>query len=554
MTDRIVLDADLLEVEPHAQAAPADFAACLNVRGLYNSNQFVLRLSPRIHELINAATTGVYAAGELDGETIQAYSTYLHETVHWWQHMGSTSGLILSLARPAQAHINAEFLETVLQAVGGHKSLLRWAEVQARKGVAVADPALRAANQAVNNAIDAEFFKAIVTNPHFTAKCQEDRYFESVGHCFWMAYGQAVSLLASTVDPESRHLPGGPAWNDGFVRVRDAGVEGFVYQGQVRVAPLGLHALYEGQARMVQLQYLTCGRSNPPTFAELRAGGYLKDVYGQAFDAFLTTTGAAEPAHVDDPLVALFLLVVDLAINPTRGFPLEIEEFENFILDADPGIRFLRLSQAVRDRPELLTRITGYTRDEYLAVSEILTGACAYDPPLEALKQVDRWAALAPGVVQIMRERETFEFDRANLVVRVLFSHFVAFCQDKLARPEFFCWPGAWMVGDRVSDESQALFLRHLSLYSDQAEDDGIYPRNRPDVDPDNLVETLNTFYSNIVLYDLTRQWIVQDGPFEFNFRWLSQSHAAEDMTAWAKKLFEHVYGAGPDAFDLLPT
>ena len=36
--------------------------------------------------------------------------------------------------------------------------------------------------------------------------------------------------------------------------------------------------------------------------------------------------------------MALFLLVVDLAINPTRGFPLEIEDFANFIFDTDPGI------------------------------------------------------------------------------------------------------------------------------------------------------------------------------------------------------------------------
>jgi hypothetical protein len=36
-----------------------------------------------VHQLLNAVPTGTYATSELDSETIQAYSTYLHETVHY---------------------------------------------------------------------------------------------------------------------------------------------------------------------------------------------------------------------------------------------------------------------------------------------------------------------------------------------------------------------------------------------------------------------------------------------------------------------------------------
>ena len=36
----------------------------------------------------------------------QAFSTLLHETVHWWQHVGSTYGLMLSLTYPTQLHGN----------------------------------------------------------------------------------------------------------------------------------------------------------------------------------------------------------------------------------------------------------------------------------------------------------------------------------------------------------------------------------------------------------------------------------------------------------------
>ncbi len=545
------LDPSLLEAEPHQRDAPADFAACLNARGLYNTNHFVLRLNPRIHQLVDEVTSTVRPIEDLSAEAIQAYSTYLHETIHWWQHMGSTSGLVLSLARPVQAHLNGSHLETVLATVGGHKSLKTWAEHQARNGATIDDPALRAANIAVNNSVDAEFFKAIVMHPPVTATLQQDRYFESVGHCFWIAYGQAVALMAATVDFNFDRLPGGKDWDEGFRAMREAKVEGFVHKGKVRVAPLGSYALYEGQARIAQLQFLTFGLATPPTIAELRADGYFTGVYGEAFDYFLKITGFAEPPHIADPAVALFLLVVDLAINPTRGFPLEIEDFANFIFDTDPGVRFLRLSQAARDRPELATTISNYTREEYVTVADILCAACYYDPPLSALREIAAWVTDVPGVAQVMRERETFDFDSSNLVVRVLLSHFIAFSQDKLARPEFFCWPGAWMAGKRANAESLKIFLRHLSLYTDQASDDGIYPRNRPGVDPAKLVQTLNTFYSNIVFYDLTRQWIVVDGPFTYDFSWLSQKYTASDMETWAKTLFTRTYGVDPNTFEL---
>jgi hypothetical protein len=301
----------------------------------------------------------------------------------------------------------------------------------------------------------------------------------------------------------------------------------------------------------VQLQYLSFGTRNPPTLQELKANNYLDGVYGEAFEAFLTITRATWPENVDDPIVALFLLVVDLAINPTAGFPFNIESFENFIINVDPGIRFLRLSQAARDRPDLLSAITDYSRDSYVEIAEVLVDACGYDHPMAALERVVSWAD-ASAVAEIMAEKETFLYKPANLVVRVLFSHFVSFCTDKLHHPEFFCWTGAWMAGRRFGEHSEGLFLRHLSLYSDRADDDGIFPRRLPGKDEGGLVNTLSVFYANIVVYDLTKQWILNDGPFVYDYAWLSQARSKEEIAEWAKDLFKRWYGVHPDDFEIL--
>ena len=103
------------------------------LHGLYNSFQFVLRLSPEIHRRIAALPTGIVNA-PLNFESVQAYSTYLHETIHWWQYIGSTFGLLMSLSYPAQAHANYNHLKQLLQAVGPQKSILRLVETHDLRG------------------------------------------------------------------------------------------------------------------------------------------------------------------------------------------------------------------------------------------------------------------------------------------------------------------------------------------------------------------------------------------------------------------------------------
>jgi hypothetical protein len=100
LLDHLDLNPALLEVERPAGDMPSEFAACLNVLGSYSTERFVLRLSPRIHQLVDAVSTGIYSTDMLSAETIKAFSTYLHETVQWWQHIGSSAGLVLSWCIP----------------------------------------------------------------------------------------------------------------------------------------------------------------------------------------------------------------------------------------------------------------------------------------------------------------------------------------------------------------------------------------------------------------------------------------------------------------------
>ena len=550
MLHKIRLEEVLLEPEADGICSAESYSAALDARGVYTPTQFAVRLKPEIHRLINAVSTGIHPKSNLDNDTIQAFSTYLHETVHWWQHMGSTSGLIQSLVYPAQAHQNQGYLEEVLRLVGHKKPLKKWAEDAARSGMSNENPALIAANIAVNNAVDLEFYKFISATPEKMEEVYKSPYFESVGHCYSMAYGHVVGLLTATVDREIAYLPDPRKWEGQFQILRDDKAEGFEWNGQVDVPALGLKALFEGQARFIQMQYLTSCVLEPPSFEELRADGYFDGVYGEAFFAFIKILQADHPKKIEDPLVGLFLLILDLAINPSAGFPYEIECFEDFIVDVDPGWRFLFLCRAAKSRPELLSAVQEYSRDEYVQVSCELAAACGYADPITILSKVSSWQTECPGVKIIMAEKSSFLFQPANIVTRVIFSHFIEFCNDKLEHPEFFCWPGVWMAGSRVSTLSQKLFLNHLSLYTNREDKEGIFPREIPGKDPKGLDDTLNTFYRNLVIYDLTKQWTLTPGSFEYNYEWLLGSSSYDQVEDWAKALFEQVYGISPDAFE----
>ncbi|CAN5500106.1 hypothetical protein BH10PSE12_BH10PSE12_08230 [soil metagenome] len=539
-------------IEPLADtlAAPSAFNATLKAHGLYSTTQFVLRLSPRVHELVDAITNGSTDSYDPD-ELYTAYSTYLHETIHWWQHVGSTAGLILSLCYPAQCVANIEQLRDVIRLIGPKKSLRTWAENALRAGMDASDFGLIQANRAVNNTIDTEFYKLLTVTPLRAPQLFEDRYFESVGHSYAIAYANTLHALIGSCDFAPNALPDPESWNGSLDRLRDARHEGFYRGSPIRRARVGLLDLFEGQARFNQLQFLH-RVGGPVACTHYRDAGYCEGVYISAFDEFRRLTGFDWPTQIDDPLIALFLLICDIAINPTRGFPFPLNSLEDMIIDVDPGARFTRLCDSARTNPDLASAIRSQSVEEYVEVATALVHPCGYDHPMAALEAILNLIDEDGGAARLMREWESFAFTAANQPIRVMVSHFLAYCRDKYEHPEFFCWPGAHAAGVVAMSKYSGPFMRNLSLFSDRMDNDGIFPRAIPGRDRAAIQETLNIFFGSTLLYDLTRQWILEDGPFRYDFHWLTGRHDNDALIAWAKTLFETTFGAHPDSFELV--
>ncbi len=549
------IDPNLLVEQEEGWALPPELHSCWNARGLYNPMQFVLRLRPDIHKELDSIEPGIRSTGDLNFKSVQAFSTYFHETIHWWQHVGSTLGLMLSLIYPAQAHINYRNLNKILQDIGPVKSILKYNSIN-HTILGNKKETGKNINRILNNWHDIEFFRWFVIDPRNASSFVRSPYFECLGHTYNMAWGSILWLLSSTFDRDMEILPNIKAWENEFQVLRQEKVQGFYYGSDVILPPLGAREIFEGQARFSQLQYLYFSSGGQVSWGDLDGIGMLNGVYREAFDIFLKILEQQWPSTPGDPIVGLFLLVCDIAINPTDGFPFDIYHFPSFIFSVDPGMRFLMLCQLIhRTHPSLMDSIQGYTKEEYLEVSEILCKEIGCKTPFAATEKICEWSSTHPGFHELLKEDSSFEFSLENLPVRVFFARFLRFQDDKFKVPEYFCWPGVWSADYRKGgiglEQAAELFETHRALFVDKADGD-VYPRTFSDKDEKSVLNTFNSFYSWNTVYELTRQWIVKEGDFDFNFFWLTSKYSKSEITEWVSNYFKNTYGVSPLSFKII--
>ncbi|MFQ3246608.1 MAG: hypothetical protein ACI9SP_003261 [Arenicella sp.] len=523
-----------------------------NELGRYESMRFVLRLRPDLHKALKSTGAGIRFAklSDINFEAFQAFSTYLHETIHWWQHIGSTSGLILSLSSPLQTHINFQDLNLFLNNIGPIKPILKYSEVNSEHGLNTKDDVI--INSILNNHHDIEFFKYFVISPEKVEQFSKNPFFESVGHSFHITYSSFISLLASSFDKNLEFLPDTRRWPEHYRKLRDQKAQDYYYGSPIGIPPLGIKEIYEGQARFSQIQYLNLGGDGELTWDNLKECGMLEGVYYKGFDIFINTIDATLPHEVDTSLVGLYLLILDIAINPMTGFPFDIEDFGRFRIHTDPGLRFLSLCETVRDKcPELKSFIKNHSAAEYFHASSELCKHLGFPTPIDGANRICKWADEQEALIELMKEEKTFEFSLENQPIRLIFSRYIRFLQDKAKNPEFFCWPGIYTTGDKCTPNYITLFDEHQALFSDD-EDGDIYPKRFKDKDDIRVSQAFDEFYVSIVNYDLVRQWVIETGEFKYDFFWLTSKYSLEDGKKWAISNFENMIGISPESFEIL--
>jgi hypothetical protein len=518
-------------------------------RGSYHPFHFLVSLRSDMHQLLDQHPGGISKSSSGDFALLDAFSTYFHETIHWWQHIGSTTGLLLSLSPPMQTHINYAHLQSILPRIGPIKPLTMLTEKPPGTYPLDVEASL---NRIVNNWHDLEFNRRIIFNPKNLSNVLGSPYFESQGHSIEIGLANLLLLLGATFDSEFRTVPHPMRWESPAAELRNKKVEGFFFGSSVRTAPIGALHIFEGQARFSQLQYLYLTSNGNMSWDAFRQGGMLSGVYVEAFETFLRLTGGAWPSTPVAADVLLFLLICDLAVNPSDGYPFDIRHFESLIESADPGIRFCWFCSQVAKQPKLRKALERCGSEQYLEVSDHLCKSLVCETPVGIARQLMKWVSHSAGFANLLLQESTSKYSYDNLPLRLCFAKHLRFAEQRIRRPEFFCWPAMYLTERGCEcvnlDESLEIFNRHQPPFVAHPNGE-IRPALFEGISEANIYETFNAFYYGILQYHLVNQWIVGDGPHDLDFTWMHPLYTPAFTKPWADKAFQNLFGISLDDF-----
>ena len=500
-------------------------------------------------------TLPAVALEEGGSSAVRAYATSLHETIHWWQHIGSTVGLLSGLTTATQAALCIKYMSDLGK--DAPKPLLGALHSGRYKPSREDHPAWLAARRWR----EAELGNAFLVNPaQAFARVRSNAFlYESIGHSVAMHHSGVTWYVSQVIDPGGSVFPSADAWIDLYERSRKDRRLLFEPQ-ELALLPFGARDLFEGQARLSELQYFDRA-VEPRSLAEFKQAGLLEAVYSRCLDYFLKTIESPAPEAVHSPEVNLFLLLCDIAINPSDGYPLAIPETLDLIRDNHPGIRFARLCVVARDnKKELLTLLTRLSHGHYCQAAAILTEPLAWLPPDEVAKRTHEQYLSTSAGEKLLEDRRHGEFGTQDVPIKFVLSEHINFCEWKAGCPHFFCWPGIYLTSDQGEDSPEVSALKDLldatsPPFHASSELTGVDTVSISGLTSAQAKNVADRYFQNQAAVDLFRQWMSHKNgtvtnEFCYQYDWKPSISDAE--VANLKSCFMATFGLDIETIPLL--
>lgn len=450
---------------------------------------------------------------ELGGSPVlKDYATYLHETIHWWQHVGTTSGMHYGLCIPSQALTTIQYL--IDAGTGASKPLMS----SARDDISSDDPAVLA----VQRWADAEFGAAILFSPLLSASILEKypQHFTSCGDAIVHLMISNLWSISRALDPTFQGLQDPREWFDSIDRLATEGASCFDGRQPVEIA-LGMEDVFEGQARFCELQYLHRCYENR-SWREIEESGSVSGVYGTAFDYLIKHSNVPRPIDSCDPTINLFLVLCDIASNPHDGYPCKFQGDDELIHRLHPGIRFMTLCHAVSEHSSVRELSRDPSPDAYREITDRLCGALGWSTPTEVAHQAVATIQAMSEYSKIASVKTTGKYGSLDVPIVFYFQQQEHLLSSKIQHPHFFCWPGLFLttlVESDASEKSQELLNDHIPPFQSSSFDAGIDIINLK-LHGESRDLFVSDYFTTQILYDFVRQWISAKGGFSFDYKW----------------------------------
>jgi hypothetical protein len=479
---------------------------------------------------------------------IHAYATYFHEMLHWWQHIGTTSGFLYGLAIPTCCQQNVDHIKAaVFEASSLKKPLYRYSLVQPGTHSATLEMQI---NTAVNNWIDVEIGAFLLNTPERANLLIGDQFFDCLGQSIRMLLEYTVgNLVACVDDPRRCVLPDTRQWDDGFDALCHIGARGYRHGEPLILPPFGMEKIMEGQCRLVEMQYLHIVSDGSLSWGEFINDGLIQEQYFQALKFFCEATGLNFPSYPTAPEANLFLLLCDISLNPCVGYPDDITNYAGLLEEISPGIRFLRGCEVVRDQRDLCGDVFSLDRNSYEQVSKTICSAMRVKTPWEIAQSITDLAMRMPSLESLRKEfTGNCKFKLNSVPIRYTFLKHILFMEDKAKHPEIFCWPAQNFTllsrkKSSIADYAKKLLRKHSPPFFAHGMNSPVVPTPQDGADPSGLERVSATYFKWIIIYDLITQLISRDGPFCFNYVWLNPDKDQDWYQKWIEKDFKDLLG-----------
>lgn len=478
------------------------------------------------------------------------FATYLHETIHWWQTIGSSSGFVNAFVQKLQSYSTLRLLKNIPVEIVLTKPLVNQIYLDENFPYETS----RWLNGIVNTWMDLEFASLLLFDPHeaINLRNRED-FFESIVHSYFILLTEFHNLIEDILDEGSDIFVNQDLWSTNFNRLKEIDAPNFSFNSDLVTPPekIGLIDVYEGQARFNEMQYLYKISNKKLDLRYFEKNGYLTGIYSSAFEIFLKYSKFDKPSSLSSLAVFIFLAVCDISINGGVGYPFDIVDFGKFDEDFNPSMRFLKASQTARIFHKINADANQIDR---LFYNKIILTICKLNGWFSPLDNSKRILNISRRFLQknFIDDLNSSEPSWENISNNFIFSHHLNFLKDKNEFPELFTWPG-WILSsenekintyeiiwirNRVPfvklESKKAIIYRSPSLYSNESKYSAQY---------------LSQYFNEHMLFDLLNQLVVKPGPFDFNYRWFDENWNIEDYKKSLSKVFHENTGRHIDSF-----